>query len=268
MKGRNTLKTYFVVSDIHGFYDELMKTLSDNGFDINNKEHIFISCGDLLDRGPQAPECLQFVNSLPPERKILIRGNHETLLRHIITKRYFDGYDFSNGTVDTISQLTHITFDDKVENIYMIMQSMISEVLHNEAWNTYYESTVNFAEFDNHIFTHGWIPCDTVTLTSLPPQDKLIYKPNWRDCTSSQWDDAMWVNGMKAWNDGVRETDKTIVCGHWHTSWGHMRLHNDGSEFDNDAKFDVFYDDGIIALDACTVHSKQINCIILNEDEI
>ncbi len=27
---------YFVSSDIHGFYDEWMKTLKDKGFDINN----------------------------------------------------------------------------------------------------------------------------------------------------------------------------------------------------------------------------------------
>ena len=38
------MKKYFVVADIHSFYDEFMKALNDAGFDINNEDHILISC--------------------------------------------------------------------------------------------------------------------------------------------------------------------------------------------------------------------------------
>lgn len=40
---------YFVFSDVHSFYDELMNALDDKGFNINNQEHVIISCGDLFD---------------------------------------------------------------------------------------------------------------------------------------------------------------------------------------------------------------------------
>ena len=70
----------FVVSDVHGFYDEMKLALDDAGFDRNNPDHFFISLGDLLDRGPQAAKCLEFVMGLNPERRVLIRGNHEDLM--------------------------------------------------------------------------------------------------------------------------------------------------------------------------------------------
>ena len=74
------MATYFVVSDVHSFYNEMMYALVKAGFDKDNKNHIFVSLGDLLDRGPDAVKCLEFVNSLPVERKILIKGNHERLM--------------------------------------------------------------------------------------------------------------------------------------------------------------------------------------------
>ena len=76
--------TYYIVADVHGFFDILKEALDNAGFDKNNPGHIFVSLGDLLDRGKQPRECLQFVNSL--ERKILIRGNHEDLMEEMIAE--------------------------------------------------------------------------------------------------------------------------------------------------------------------------------------
>ena len=45
------MKTYFVCSDIHGFYKEWMKSLKEAGFNKNNPEHILIVLGDVFDRG-------------------------------------------------------------------------------------------------------------------------------------------------------------------------------------------------------------------------
>jgi len=42
------MKKFFVFSDVHGFYKELMKALDDKGFDMENPNHYIISCGDLL----------------------------------------------------------------------------------------------------------------------------------------------------------------------------------------------------------------------------
>ena len=57
------MKTMFCLSDVHGFFDEMIKALDDAGFDKENNSHIFVHCGDLLDRGEKPLECLKFVNS-------------------------------------------------------------------------------------------------------------------------------------------------------------------------------------------------------------
>ena len=51
------MKKLFVVSDVHSFYTQLIKVLNEKGFDKNNPEHWFVSCGDLLDRGPESQQC-------------------------------------------------------------------------------------------------------------------------------------------------------------------------------------------------------------------
>ena len=84
------------------------------------------------------------------------------------------------------------------------------------------------------------------------------------------WEDARWSNGMKEWSRGYRFIDKTIVCGHYHTSWGHCWLHDYGVEFDDEyyenaeadkrAHFEPFIDKGIIALDSCIAYSDEAYC--------
>lgn len=213
---------------------------------------------------------MHFVNRLPNHKKVLIRGNHELLMDEILyKKKYFDAWDYSNGTVNTIEQITGITEQyDGVNSGWAIQQAMIEDMRHRDGWNKYYGDTIMFAEVGNYIFVHGWIPC------ALDAWGKhLEYNPNWRDTPYRDWKDATWINGMSAWDDGVVEPNKTIVCGHWHTSWGHSYLHNVGYEWgggidfgkgeDYSAHFEPFEDKGIIALDACTAYSGQVNCIVL-----
>ena len=99
-------KKYFILSDVHSYFNQMIDALNNSGFDKNNCEHIFVSLGDLLDRGPDPIKCLEFVNSLPEDRRILIRGNHEDLMEEAISRHRFYYHDFSNGTVDTAFQLT------------------------------------------------------------------------------------------------------------------------------------------------------------------
>ena len=95
---------YYIFGDAHGYFDILKKALDDAGFDRNNPEHFLVSLGDLLDRGKQPRECLQFVNSL--ERKILIRGNHEDLMEEMIAIHYPRTHDLSNGTYYSAVDIT------------------------------------------------------------------------------------------------------------------------------------------------------------------
>ena len=67
------------MSDIHGFYNEMQKALDEAGFDPKNENHWLITCGDNFDRGPYPVEVMRYLRTLP--RKILVRGNHEELLK-------------------------------------------------------------------------------------------------------------------------------------------------------------------------------------------
>lgn len=52
------------------------------------------------------------------------------------------------------------------------------------------------------------------------------------------------------------------------TSFRHSRYEGKGAEFGAGEDFSPYYADGIIALDACTGHSKMVNCIVLEDDDL
>lgn len=254
---------YFIFSDVHSFYDELMRELNNAGFDKDNPEHIIVSLGDLLDRGPKPLQCLRFVNNLSADRKILIRGNHEDLMEEMIARRESRQNDWHNGTIQTALDLTGYgltTFNEF---------DVFDEMLEHPDYNEYINSTIDYYEDSKHIFVHGWIPCN-----SMYHDDGRVnytFNENWR---KSGWEAARWINGMDAWNQGVKVDGKTIYCGHWHTSWGHSKLHKYGPEWDNKystnpehrkAHFEPFYDDGICAIDACTAYSHKVNVVVVEE---
>lgn len=262
------MKKYFVSSDIHSFFSEFKKALDTAGFDSENPEHILIICGDLFDRGSESTELLEFLLKLDSkERFIFIRGNHEDLLEKLVYKNRCSPayYDFSNGTVGTISDLTNIDFiechpDDVIERLKEIGLTKL------------FSHAIDFYETKNHIFVHGWIPpANSFT-------DKIIYDPKWRKATKSRWEDARWINGMYYAHNGILEPNKTIVCGHWHASYGNIRKEKGWDsfsdryfkplEFSDNELFKPYEDKGILALDACTAHTFFCNVVTFTEEEI
>lgn len=236
---------YFIVTDVHSFYDEMLQALNEAGFDKNNPDHTFVSLGDLLDRGNKSSKTLKFVNSLP--RKILIRGNHEDLLEKCIARKEFYKHDLHNGTVKTIMNLcgldeSYVFYNDDYHKCF-------DEISKNKELLFYLDELEDYAELDDYVFVHGWIP----SCEESPGED-------WR---LGDWEKARWFNGMEKWHQGSRIEGKTIFCGHWHTSWGHSKLHDQGSEFGEDAIFEPFVDKGICALDACTAFSHKANCFVI-----
>lgn len=238
---------YFCVADVHGFYNEMKIALDKAGFEYDNPTHIFVSVGDLLDRGSQPKECLKFVNELPEDRKILIMGNHEILMRQMICGGDFPrAHDKKNGTWKTACDLTEV---DAAE--------VFEKMRKNDEWWKYYNSCVYYKEVGNYIITHGWLPC------GFKPGGKAFLYENWKECDDIEWTEATWLNGMLCWNYGATLPGKTIICGHWHTSWGWSYLRGKCvHQFGDDAIFEPFIDEGIVALDACTVLSKKVNCFV------
>ena len=242
------MKKYFVVADVHGFYNEMTFALLMRGFDQSDPDHVFVSLGDLLDRGPAPASCLSFVNALPADRKILIRGNHEDLLEDCLAREEFYAHDVHNGTMDTVLALAG-------PNGYDLFQrdadGFFAAVRDNPLLRKYLAETRDYAEIGKNVLVHGWIP-DRGT---APDGDPL----------HGNWKEARWYNGMEKWQEGERLEGRTVLCGHWHTSWGHALIEQRGSEFGEDADFSPFVAPGIVALDACTVLSHKVNCLVLRD---
>lgn len=255
------MKKYFVMSDIHSFYDEMMTALNKNQFDITNTNHILVICGDLFDRGPKAKEVFNFVKTLADQNRLIyIYGNHEELLfdciNEIIRYHGVSHHHIHNGTFDTIMQFTGI-------NKYDLYGGIFDKEEFNEKINPLLEfienNIVDFAQIGEYVCVHGWVPVDRYT-NSIPD--------NW-DTEEAEWRQARWINGMDAWKHGARFSDKTIICGHFHTSWGHSHIHRTHKEFPQKNQknwlesFQPFVDEGIIALDACTAYTGICNCYVI-----
>ena len=243
----------FVMSDIHGFYDEMIAALNAAGFDENNPDHWFVGCGDYFDRGRQPRQVMKYLHNLP--RKVLVRGNHEQLLVDCCLRGEALSHDISNGTAHTIWDMAiAIDFDECCDYTLKRVKPFLN-------------SMVNYFETKNYIFVHSWIPL--VNKDGLPAHytrgRSFGFNPDWRDVSQKEWDDAMWGNPFDAVAKGLNQTGKTIVFGHWHSSTGWAQAEG-RSEFGDDAKFDPYYGDGFIAIDACTAHSRKCNVLVLEEE--
>lgn len=248
-------KTLFVVSDIHSFYSELKVALDKAGFNENNENHWLIVCGDAFDRGDESEKLLHFLMSL--ERKVLIRGNHDSLLEECCKRGFALYHDISNGTVKTIDD---IGCDEDFEKCckYTFMKTQ-----------AYRDALVNYFETENYIFVHSWIPtiCEGVSKPWHRYGRVDRYNEDWRKASTGDWDSAMWGNPFELAELGLNKTGKTMVFGHWHCSTGWAKAEN-RSEFASDAKWDIYHDEinNTIGIDRCTAHTKEVNVLILEDN--
>ena len=250
----------YVCSDIHGYFDEFKTALDEAGFDPLNDEHMLVVCGDTTDRGSQPSEVISYLASLIEKNKcVAIKGNHEQLMIECLERGYPGSHDFSNGTFDSICQLGGASGRRTFDECCVVAEGR---------FKAFVNKMVNYFETKNYVFVHGWIPvnCDDGLPVYYRHNRKFSKKDDWRFAHQKEWDDAMWLCGPKMARNGYNNTGKIIVFGHWHTSY--LWAIKEGiSEFDEDAKFDIFYGDNFIAIDGCTAHTGKVNVLVL-EDEL
>ena len=236
----------FAVSDIHGFFTEMKTALDEAGFDPENENHWLFVLGDIIDRGREPEKVIDYLLSLP--RKVLIRGNHEELFESACQRRQCFSHDIHNGTLQTIldlnvspptSRLSEYHFSEAYRKMRPILNSM-----------------VDYFETENHIFTHAWLPTQLLLEDKNAPSD-------WRCAETQHWHKARWCNPFEIAPHDPQ--GKTVVFGHWHCSAGWAEKEN-RSEFGTDARFDTFFGDSYIALDACTARTKKVNCFVIEDN--
>ena len=246
---------YYVTADVHGYYSILHHALTKSGFFVDTEPHKLIILGDLLDRGAEACEVQKFVLQLmEKDQIILVRGNHEDLFVALATEDNGIAYSHhvSNGTFDTAIQLTG--YDTTMAGLRNYDFS--DAIRRTPFYHRIIPAMLNYFETEHYVFVHGWIPC-------LYEGGVLTPYKVWRNAGQAEWEYARWINGIDAAQ--YCKEEKTILCGHWHTSYGHATYEKKGSEFGPDADFSPYYGPGIIALDACTAFSGKINIIVLED---
>lgn len=246
---------YYVTADIHGFLTLFRKALEDSGYYEDDDEKKIVICGDLFDRGEEAEELQKYILDLiKKDEVILVRGNHEDLFCDLVTTDHGLPYrhHVHNGTFQTAIDLTG--YDTVMAGIRHYDFAEAGQ--RTPYYTQIIPSMLDYYETDHYVFVHGWIPCTV-------EDDIPHYDPDWRN--SRNWESARWINGMDAAYAGILEKGKTIVCGHWHCSYGHSEFEGICSEFGPDADFSPYYAPGIIALDACTGYSKSVNVVVLED---
>ena len=166
------------------------------------------------------------------ERKILIRGNHDLLLRDLCKRGFPYRYDFHNGTTTTVYDLGDAGAGNDFKKCCEVTQNKLKK---------YNDLLVNYFETEHFIFCHSWIP--TIS------QNGGFYKydKNWRKATNKRWELAMWGNPFELADLELNQTGKIIVFGHFHTSY-QWSAHYGYSEFGADAKFEPYYDHNVVVV--------------------
>lgn len=87
---------HYAIGDLQGCYDELAALLATLGF--NHGRDTLWLVGDIVNRGPQSLECLQFVMAHEGSVQIVL-GNHDL---HLLAVMYGDGRQKKNDTLSDI----------------------------------------------------------------------------------------------------------------------------------------------------------------------
>lgn len=282
------MKKYFITADVHGFFTIFKEALTKAGWQQDNPSHILVVAGDLFDRGPEARQLLDFVQSLG-DRFIYVRGNHEDLMEDCIyelsTGMFLGSHHFSNGTVDTVMQLCNI---DKTELSSYIWDRALQHKIYNDMkpildWTR--DKAFDYYEIGDYVIVHGWVPITPLRTDIYGRPDRYAFNSHWRDHDEGlkkdasnapriTWERARWLNGMDCWKQGAVVPGKTVVCGHYHCSWGWSHIKQKYKEFPDKSKknfeksFQPFVDKGIIALDACTAYSGICNIITIEDPNL
>lgn len=238
-------KRLFAVSDIHGHYQELVKALHEAGFDEQDPDHVFLSCGDLFDRGNENRKVYDYIRSL--ERKILVRGNHDERLVRIMRERRVKPADHHNRTLITLREFFGEDCVDEYDNVHLDgCEATIAEL------TDFVASMCDFFETEHFVFVHGWIP--TVLRGDLP-----CVTPDWRNADDEAWYEARWSPWPKMYAAKATLAGKTIVCGHrctrYAAAFDPTRAEDDDS---------MFRAEGIAVLDAGTIESKRIHVLVVD----
>ena len=280
----------FVVSDVHGFYDYLIRDLKQAGYNDNDENNLLIDCGDFFDRGTQSVEIYEYYRKLEEENKaIVLRGNHTTMFQDFLSGEDCSFNFFHNGLDKTIDSFLGDTqsygtflmyldnmkdmaikiYGDRVKPILEDSHSIPSEIVF-DIFQDYAREEINknypellvwlqerpyYYETENYIFTHASIDgtCDD---WHNPTYTKYGFWTPWEYLT---WDKGYFY-GM-----AIKNTNKTIVVGHYHTDGIREKFNIDVDGTNSILKSE---DGRKIFIDTCTPISRRVNVLTIENENL
>ena len=262
----------FIFSDVHGFYDEMIKALKDAGYDENNPSHKLICLGDFTDRGSQSLKVYQYLYRITKENKaIVLAGNHTKFFIDFLEGSYSAFNYMYNGLRETIADFWHRTIpfeswclldanceanqENYVKWVNICRKDIMQEFPELLPW---LKSLPRYFESEHYIGVHAAID------TKVPDWHfPHCYRYNLVD-----WD-ALDFNDGSFFGEDIVNTDKTIIIGHFGTS-ELRKMYNYPINRNLKGEFDILYrkDKRIIAIDATTVVSKKVNVLVIKGEKI
>ena len=267
-------KNLYVISDIHGYFNEMKDSLEKSGF-LDDDNSLLIVCGDLFDRGEYSKEIYYYLRDLQSKGKAIItKGNHDNMFIEFLRGEdcWFNFmHNGMNKTLDsfldrTASFESFIIIDsllslgeldnDEIDKLWNEYQNNARETIlsENEGILDWFESLPDYYETKNYIFTHG----------SIDTEAKDWHFPEFSKYQYVSWDACHWDDGSFFKKD-IKNTDKTVVVGHYHTD-GIRAKYN--MEYDGTNKILTRDDGKIIMIDTCTPITKRVNVLTIENEEL
>ena len=248
---------YFALSDVHSCLRAMSSALGKAGYDPFDPDDFLVFCGDMLDRGPEPEVTIGFLRSLPKDRRALIVGNHEDLLRDAVSRGRLESWDCSNGTADTVRALSGIW------GLGGLGSPQVRDVC---AW-TDGPDWLDYFEAGPFTFVHSFVPVASdpsdPDAVYLGRTDRLRPVAGWRDepPKGADWREARWGCPWRMHRAGLfPDAGRVLVCGHWAASDFHREL--EGVAGDDG----IYCGPGLIALDGTAARSGRVNVLVVSSD--
>ncbi|MGR6899392.1 metallophosphoesterase [Rummeliibacillus sp. BSL5] len=159
----------YAVSDIHGFFDEMMETLSLVDLD-SNRDNQLIFLGDYINRGPKSCQVLYKIKELEetyPEQVIVLIGNHDQMFIDWWGEDFWLWLEQDQELMATKSFFTDEQWDCMLKKVQVIenprtrMNGLLKSELkknHRELLQWLFAKNASlYYETSNQIFVHAGI---------------------------------------------------------------------------------------------------------------
>lgn len=228
-------KRMIAISDIHGMYQMFLKLLEKVNYDFKRDQLIIL--GDLVDRGPESRELIEYLISLRNKgaNLVVLRGNHDDMFIQSLNDQYSVDRWLLNGGVQTLeSYFKGSLISQGVETaIKHIKDNYKNHIEFLENLQLYYET-------DDFIFVHAGID---------PQLD------DWKDTDPH---DFMWIRQEFFYAfEPLKIGNKKVVFGHSPVRFIKCSERTDDIWFSPCGQK--------IGIDGAAAYSGQLNALIIDE---